>query len=165
MYDIIKQVIESGRYELNDMLEKIDTIWIQGDITEEQKNELVELTQSKANPENSYAPLQTQIDELYRMVKELTETVNANAKGMSAIKDAVENRGGSVVEPEPEPEEEYPEWYKWNGVGDIPWQDGSKCTHNGKKWISHVNNNIWEPGGPGVYDNIWEKVTDQATLL
>lgn len=41
MYDVIKNVIESGRYELNDMLKKIDTIWIQGDITEEQKKELV----------------------------------------------------------------------------------------------------------------------------
>lgn len=33
MYNIIKSVIESGRYELTDMLEKIDVIWIQGGIT------------------------------------------------------------------------------------------------------------------------------------
>ena len=47
MYDVIKNVIESGRYELNDMLEKIDTIWIQGDITEEQKKELAARTEEK----------------------------------------------------------------------------------------------------------------------
>lgn len=160
MYEIIKQVIDSGRYNLSDMLKKIDVIWVQGDITEEQKNELVELAQTKAIPDNSRASYQMQIDELYKMVKELSETVQTNAEGMSAIKDAVEKLGGEIVTPEPEPEEEYPEWYPWSGVGDIPWQDGSKCTHNGYKWISHKENNIWEPGATGVYDNIWEKVIE-----
>lgn len=165
MYEIIKQVIESGRYNLSDMLSKIDIIWVQGDITEDQKKELTELANSKAVPENNRADYQVQIDELYRMIKELTETVKANAKGMSSIKDAVEKLGGSIVTPDPEPVEEYPEWYRWNGIGDVPWQDGSKCSHNGSKWISHKKDNVWEPGGPGVYDYIWEKVTDEATLL
>ena len=39
MYEIVKNVIMSKRYELNDMLKKIDTLWVQGDITEEQKKE------------------------------------------------------------------------------------------------------------------------------
>ena len=60
MYDVIKNVIESGRYELNDMLKKIDTIWIQGDITEEQKKELVMVAQANADPSQSNAPLQEQ---------------------------------------------------------------------------------------------------------
>ena len=40
MYDIIKTVISSGRYELSDMLKKIDTIWLQGSLTGSQKSEL-----------------------------------------------------------------------------------------------------------------------------
>ena len=32
MHDTIKDVINSGRYELNDMLHKIDTLWVQGDL-------------------------------------------------------------------------------------------------------------------------------------
>ena len=36
MYSIIKNVIASRRYELGDMLGKIDTIWVQGDLTDEQ---------------------------------------------------------------------------------------------------------------------------------
>ena len=122
MYEIIKQVIESGRYELNDMLKKIDTIWIQGNITEEQKNELVELAQSKANPENSYTPLQEQITEAFNKIDDLQKSTNTNIQEIAALKTAIENLGGSVVEPEPEPEEEYPEWYKWNGIGDVPWR-------------------------------------------
>lgn len=33
---------------------------------------------------------------------------------------------------------------------------GSKVTHNGVKYISQVDNNFWEPGAPGVYENIWK---------
>lgn len=160
MYDIIKSVIQSGRFELKDMMKKIDTIWIQGDITEEQKAELVTLAQEKANPENSFAPLQDQINEAFKEIEKLAITVSENIKGMSAIKEAVEKLGGTISPTEPEPEEEYPEWYEWNGIGLCPWQTGSKCTHNGEKYISKVDNNIWEPGAIGVYDNIWEKVTE-----
>lgn len=34
-----------------------------------------------------------------------------------------------------------------------PYKKGDKVTHNGVKWISTVDNNVWEPG---VYG--WEKV-------
>ena len=37
MYEIIKNVIEAGNYELGDMLKKINTVWIESAITEEQK--------------------------------------------------------------------------------------------------------------------------------
>lgn len=33
-----------------------------------------------------------------------------------------------------------------------------KVSHNDKIWISMVENNTWEPGAPGVYDNIWKEV-------
>ena len=73
MYEIIKSVIEEGRYELSDILKKIDTIWIQGGITEEQKMELVVLAQEKAKPENSYAPIQKQVDTLFTNMAERSE--------------------------------------------------------------------------------------------
>ena len=47
MYEIFKNVINSKRYNLDDMLKKIDTFWVQGDITEEQKNELVNVRLGK----------------------------------------------------------------------------------------------------------------------
>ena len=30
MYEIVKNVIQAGRYELSDMLKKIDVIWVTG---------------------------------------------------------------------------------------------------------------------------------------
>lgn len=140
MYIIISNVIKSGNYELNDMLRKIDTIWVQGSLTDEERGELVELAQSNADPARSYAPLQEQINQAFDRIKAL--------EGRMAELEAGE---------EPEPEE-WPEWYKWDGVGRVPWQNGSKCTHNGVRYISRVDNNVWEPGGEGVHENIWEAV-------
>lgn len=41
--------------------------------------------------------------------------------------------------------EEWPEWKQPAGAHDS-YSKGSKVTHNGKKWISDVDNNVWEPG-------------------
>ena len=51
-----------------------------------------------------------------------------------------------------------------NAPGEIPeWAQGSyakdiQVTHNGKTWLSMVDNNVWEPGADGVYDNIWNEI-------
>lgn len=41
MYEIIRQVIVSGDYELSDMIDKIKKNCIRGDITDEQETELI----------------------------------------------------------------------------------------------------------------------------
>lgn len=47
--------------------------------------------------------------------------------------------------------EEWPEWVQPTGAQDA-YAKGSKVTHNGKKWISSYDANVWEPG---VYG--WEE--------
>lgn len=47
--------------------------------------------------------------------------------------------------------EEWPEWIQPSGAHDAYPVD-AKVTHNGKKWISTVSNNVWEPGAYG-----WEE--------
>lgn len=49
--------------------------------------------------------------------------------------------------------EEWPEWIQPTGAQDAYAKD-SKVTHNGKKWISSYDANVWEPG---VYG--WEEQT------
>lgn len=50
--------------------------------------------------------------------------------------------------------------------GEVPdWEPGSwalgvKVRHNGRIYQSMVDNNTWEPGSPGVYDNIWMEVPE-----
>lgn len=50
--------------------------------------------------------------------------------------------------------EEYPEWSQPIGAHDA-YPLGAKVSHNGKKWTSDVDNNVWEPG---VYG--WTEVTE-----
>lgn len=47
--------------------------------------------------------------------------------------------------------EEYPEWVQPQGSADA-YMSGDKVTHNGKRWISTADYNVWEPG---VYG--WEE--------
>ena len=41
--------------------------------------------------------------------------------------------------------EEWPEWVQPTGAQDAYAKD-SKVTHNGERWISNVDANVWEPG-------------------
>ena len=41
--------------------------------------------------------------------------------------------------------EEWPEWVQPTGAQDA-YAKGDKSSHNGKHWISDVDNNVWEPG-------------------
>ena len=41
--------------------------------------------------------------------------------------------------------DEYPEWVQPTGAHDA-YNIGDKVTHNGKTWVSDVDNNVWEPG-------------------
>ena len=94
IYEIIKSVIESKDYELSDVLMKIEKRCFEGQLTEEQRDELAAMARTNANPQNSYAPFQEQIEKLANEVKLLREEV-------AALKN-----GGSTEEPS----DEYPEY-------------------------------------------------------
>lgn len=53
-----------------------------------------------------------------------------------------------------DPSEEYPAWSQPIGAHDA-YPLGAKVSHNGKKWTSDVDNNVWEPG---VYG--WTEVAE-----
>lgn len=144
MYDIIKNVITSGQYELTDILKKIDTIWLQGTLTEEQRTELIDLARTSADPENSYAPLQKQIDTLYANMTEMGKTILNLTDKVSKLD------GGSVTLPEAD---EYPAWVHPTGAHDA-YNTGDKMTYtDGKRYICQMDNCVW---GPDVYPAGWK---------
>ena len=54
-----------------------------------------------------------------------------------------------------------PEGTEWVMPTDARWNTymaGDQVTHNGQEWESQVDYNVWEPGGEGVYDNVWKQV-------
>lgn len=131
MYDTIKDVINSGRYELNDMLHKIDTLWVQGDLDDDQRDELVELARENATPENTYVPIQEQIDQAFAQISALDTRIKALEAGGSEPTD-------------PEPEDEWPEWVQPTGAHNA-YSNGDKITYNGKHYISTMDGNVWSP--------------------
>lgn len=140
MYEIIKTVIESKRYELADMLEKIDTMWLQNKITEEQKIELVDLARENAKPENSYSDLQKQIEQAFSEI--------------AALKVRVDKLDGT----EPDPEE-YPEYVQPTGSHDAYHKD-DKVTYKDKKYICIAPEDVAVVWDPETYPAYWQLVEE-----
>ena len=158
MYEIFKSVIASKSYNLEEMIKKINIRWVEDILTEEQREELITMAQANADPSQSNAPLQKQIEEISKKQIALEDTVEKLRAMVQKIKETVESGGTVVPDPEPPITEEYPAWEPYNGIPPVPYQVGSKVTHNGQKWESMVPNNVWEPGAFGVDQNIWKEV-------
>lgn len=147
MYEVIRNVILSGRYELVDMLSKIDTIWLQGNLSAAERTELVDLARNHAEPENSYAGLQAQVTTLFQNYTEM-------AALLAAVNDRVTVLEGGMVEPA-EPEE-YPAYKAPTGAHDA-YNTGDKITYNGKRYICQMDGCVW---GPDAYPAGWQEVTE-----
>lgn len=138
MYKIVKNVIQTGSFELNGILTKIDTLWMQGSLTDEQRQELVDGARRNAIPANSFAPLQAQIDALAARVKALEEA------GKPADPDA--------------PAEDWPEYVKPTGAHDA-YHNGDKVTYNGKHYLCIAPEGAAVVWSPDVYPSYWQEVT------
>ena len=150
MYKVIKSVIESKRYELAEMLTKIDTFWVQGSITEEERNELVALARKNALPENSYAGLQERIDALYKELNALKERIIA-----------LESEGAEEqpVEPEEDILDEYPEYIAPTGAHDA-YYAGDKVTYNGIRYVCVAPEGAAVVWNPDVMPSFWQEMTE-----
>lgn len=129
MYSVIKDVITKGNYELVDILNKINKLWVENNLTEEERNELVNLARSNAAPDNSYADNTTQIANLFEYYQQLDSRVTA-----------LENNTGTI---EPEPEE-WPTYIQPTGAHNA-YKAGDKVMFQSKKYICQMDNCVWDP--------------------
>lgn len=147
VYDALKDVLLNTSYKLEEELEKIYVLYSKNKLSKEEMEELESLAREKANPVNSYAPLQEQIDKLYEDMQELEARI-----GLLEQEDVQE-----VEEPtEPEPEDEYPEFVQPQGAHDS-YNTGDKVTYNGKKYVCKMDGCVWSPD---VYPQAWEEVVE-----
>lgn len=142
MYEIIKNVIEKQDFDLREMLYKIAKMYIEGYITEEEKEELEEIARNNAKSENSYTPLQEQIDDLYSKYEELYKLIKAD-------------------EPENPVEEEYPEYKQPTGAHDA-YNTGAKITFKGEKWEALQDGLVWSPE---EYPQGWKLIEDTEETI
>jgi hypothetical protein len=129
MYEVTKNVIKSGSYELADILAKIDTFWLQGSLTDAQRLELITMARGKADPSHSYAPLQAQIDALAVRVAALESNSPA--------------------------EDEYPAYVQPTGAHDA-YHNGDKMTFNGKRYHCTAPEGVAVVWSPDVYPAYWQ---------
>lgn len=132
MYEIIKSVIQSGRYELTDMLTKIDTLWVQSSLTDDERTELIDIARSGADPTQGVDVLE-KLSDLDKRLKVL------------------ENAGTT----DPEPGEEYPEYVagKW-------YYKDDKITHSGKRYICIAPDGVVCVWSPEEYPAYWQEATE-----
>lgn len=140
MYNILKTNILMGGTRLGEVQNRIKRLYATGDLTDGQMEELMELSQQKANPE-------AERPELPEILRSLTERVEVLEKKMAST---------SV------PEEEAPNieaWKPWDGISN-KYQYDAVVSHNGKLWRSVFNGqNVWEPGTVGT-ERLWVEYTE-----
>ena len=151
IYDAEKDILLNTSYKLEDELDKIYFLYTKNKLTKEQVEELEELARQNANPVNSYAPIQEQIDNLYVNQKELEERISL----LEQEKEEAQEPGEPT---EPEPVEEYPEYVQPTGAHDA-YNTGDKITYNGKKYICKMNGCVWTPD---AYPAGWEEVIEET---
>lgn len=130
MFDVTKTVIETGRYKLSEMLRKIDTIWMQGDITDDERQSLIQM--AKQDPDtNAELDLAKKIEELDKRVAAL---------------EAGESGGGAESA-------EYPEYVagKW-------YYNGDKMSYNGKRYTCTAPSGVVCVWSPDEYPPYWKEV-------
>lgn len=137
MYEMIKSVIQSHAYnDMNVLIAKIQRLYIEGTLTEEQYQELRSLL-AEQNPVKAY-DAEAEIDKIWVELRRIAAIVD------------------HMPEPEPEPEE-IPVWVQPTGAHDA-YQIGDKVHYPGTNdpvYESLINGNVWSPD---TYPAGWKQV-------
>ena len=130
MYSVVENVLKQGGYNLNDIIRKIDSLWVKGSLTDEEKESLITLARNGAKPENSLDIL-SKLDELEKRVRALETDTN---------------------KPE-DNTETYPEYQdgKW-------YYNGDKCSFEGANYVCIAPEGVVCVWSPSAYPTYWEKV-------
>ena len=129
MYNIVKSVLSNGRYDLTDILKKVNSLWVQGSLTDSEYEELVGIARNGARVENS--------TDVIAKLEEIDKRVTALENG----KVSTENTEGNV--------EEYVvgKWY----------YNGDKCAFEGKTYTCIAPDGVVCVWSPKDYPTYWSE--------
>lgn len=145
-YENVKNIIMSGFFKLSDMKNKIEILWLQGDLTDEQRTELITLMKEHLNPE-------TEKPEALEMCRALKEEVES-------LKERVTKLENDGIAPEPPVGVEVPVWEPWDGISD-KYQYGAVVTIDQKYYIdTFQGQNTWMPGSMGT-EGLWKEISKE----
>lgn len=143
MYSILKNVIISGDFTLDTMLTKIQTMWAQSRINEEEMEELTDLAREKASPSSDI---------------DFKNLVLEHDQKIRELKEALFLLQESLGKDEPDDQEVEVENIAEFAVGKIYYKD-DVVRFNGKTYACVAPEGavcVWSPSDYPVY---WEEVT------
>lgn len=156
MYNIMKNVIKSKDYELADIITKLNKVWIQNKISEEQKEELLALARECATPENSHAALSEQIKLAFDKIAELKAVVE-ELKAKIEPEETPDEEPSDPNEPEVETPVVYPEYKQPLGAHDA-YHAGDIVTYKDEIYTCIAPEGVAVVWAPDVYPAYWELV-------
>ena len=131
MYEIIKNVLAHNNYDLTSMLRKIDTIWMQGKLTDDEYAELVDLARNGSDAANS-VDIIAKLNELEQRIRTL------------------EGSSENIDTPSEETIEEFTtgKWY----------YNGDQCSFEGANYTCIAPEGVVCVWSPKDYPAYWEKI-------
>jgi hypothetical protein len=137
MYNVLKSVISAGGFKLADIQYKVKKLYVTGDLSEDQMDELMRLASVGVSPD-------AERPEVLEMLRGLDERIKA-------LEEKMKDQSGETEEPA-----EYEQWQPWDGISN-KYQNGAIVIHNGVVYESYfAGQNVWEPGAVGT-ENLWVK--------
>ena len=91
MYTIVKNVIQTKSYDLSELIKKIDTFWVQGSLTDEEKEELKALARKDAASQNS-VDIMKKLEEFDKRLTKLENRENTPAVDEDAVEEYVNGK-------------------------------------------------------------------------
>ncbi len=135
IYNLIKDVINSRNFKLEEMRTKISKCYVTGDISEEEHTELLSLLSENVNPS-------AERPDWLAVSKMFSDRMTALEERVKALEQGDETT--------PENTNPYEKWNAWDGISD-KYQLGVIVEHNGILYQSVYNGqNVWEPGTVGT---------------
>lgn len=140
---LIRQWIDTKSYDLNVIIHKIDVLWWEQKLNDEQKETLFELARNNADYLNSYASetelLKSKIDKIESDIQQIKNKL-------------------SIDIPE-QPQDEFKPYVQPKGAHDA-YYNGAKIIYNTIKYICVAPEGQPCVYNPDAYPLYWEKVND-----
>jgi len=137
--DIVEAAI-SGVFDLNVITQRIDQLFVEGKLTDEERTRVLMEARNKAKPEDSYADLYSR--------------VAANEAAIAEIRKKLDEIVTPTPSPDPDPDEPS-EWKQPTSAVDC-YNKGDRVKYNDHIYESIIDGNVWSPD---VYPNGWKLVS------
>ena len=83
MFETFQTLINAGGYDLADFTERIKTMYVMGELTEDEMKQLLEQAQDNAKPDDSYAPLADRVKAIEEWETTIEERLSKLESGSS----------------------------------------------------------------------------------